>query len=223
MAFLASVPGLIESTLSADDLAALPAAVAPAPWSVRARALLWVQRATAPAFAWAGTPLPLSVVMLVDYLQTPVGPYQEVLAGALVRRGPRLFAQVPFIAVDSLPSVRGGRANWGLPKTTAAFTGSAASGRVAVAGDGWSVAVSPDASVSAVPRPRVPVLGAFSCLGPLGRYRTTLRARVSPVPVVAEVSGPSLTPWLGSGRRRAFVLEGRMTIAAPVPAPGSRT
>jgi acetoacetate decarboxylase len=214
MASLASVPGLAESALEPGDLAALPSSSPPAPWSARARALMWLQRAPAPAFDWAGSPLPLSMVILVDYLETPVGPYQEVLTGQLVRRGPWLYAQVPFIAVDSLASVHGGRANWGLPKTMATFTGSALSGRVAVASAGWSVDVSP---LSAVRAPRVPLISAFSCIGPLGRYRTTMRARVSPVAVAAEVSGPTLTPWLGSGRRRAFVLEGRMDIAAPAP------
>lgn len=211
---LSTVPGLGESTLAPEDLASLPPSSPPGPWTCRARALMWVQRAPAPPFGWAGSPLPLSLVVFVDYLDTPVGRYQEVLAGALVRRGPRLLTQVPFIAVDSLPSVHGGRANWGLPKTMATFTGSALSGRVSAAGDGWSVAVEPAAEVRA---PRLPAISTFSSVGPLGRYRTTLRARVSPLRVTTEVSGPALSPWLGSAPRRAFVAEGTMTIGAPVP------
>ena len=57
----------------------------------------------------------------VEYLDTPVGPYHEVLAGNLLWTGRLSVSQVPFIAVDSLASVAGGRANWALPKTMADF------------------------------------------------------------------------------------------------------
>ena len=211
----ATVPGLVESRLSAEDLDALPLSVPAAPWLCRARALVWLQRATPPSFAWEGRAWPLSLVALVEYLDSPVGPYHEVLAGSLVRVGRAVLAQVPFIAVDSPASVRGGRANWALPKTTATFDGSLREARMAVTGDGWTVDVGP---VSAAPAPpTVPLLGAFSCVGPLGRYRTTLRGRGRPVSVEAAISGPTLGPWLGNGHHRALLTEGRVKVFAPRP------
>ena len=59
----------------------------------------------------------------VHYLDTPVGPYAEVLASpaVLLRGGLLAAAHIPFIAVDSEASVRGGRENWALPKTLARF------------------------------------------------------------------------------------------------------
>ena len=66
--------------------------------------------------------LPVTVGGLIRYRETPVGPYHEVLASPVVLAGPKgPEASVPFIAVDSLPSVRGGRENWALPKTLARF------------------------------------------------------------------------------------------------------
>lgn len=46
----AAVRGLSESTLAPEHLRAMPASVPPAPWECRARAVMWVQKATRPAF-----------------------------------------------------------------------------------------------------------------------------------------------------------------------------
>src|SRR3954453_22526314 len=110
----ATVKGLPESTLRPEHLLALPTDVPAAPWSCRVRALIWWQRASAPAFDWLGRPIPLAVAGFVEYLDTPVGRYHEVLAGNLLRTGAIPAVHVPFIAVDSLASVAGGRANWAL-------------------------------------------------------------------------------------------------------------
>ena len=66
--------------------------------------------------------LPVTVGALIRYRETPVGPYHEVLGSPVLLLGPaRPAACVPFIAVDSLASVHGGRENWQLPKTLARF------------------------------------------------------------------------------------------------------
>ena len=69
---------------------------------------------------------------MVRYLDTPVGPYNEVFAALPV--GP-LAGTVPFMAVDSERSMAGGRGNWSLPKEMAVFE------RGHARGAGWDVAV----------------------------------------------------------------------------------
>ena len=206
----ATVPGLPESRRSDTDLARLPEGSAGAPWRVRMRALVWWQRARHPAFDWGAPTLPLVVVAFVDYRDTPVGPYQEVLAAAMVRRGRRVMGQVPFIAVNSLPSVHGGRANWALPKTTASFRGGAADGAVSARGDGWSVTAH-----AAHLGPQIPVRSSAWQTGPLGDYRVHLRARGRPVLVDSSAVGPTLTPWLGAGRHLGMSTEGEMIVGPP--------
>lgn len=208
-----TVPGLPESRLSPADLARLPAASPAAPWRCRATAVAWLQRARHPAFDWRATTLPMAFVVLVDYEDTPVGPYQEVVAAAALRRGRRVLGQVPFIAVDSLPSVHGGRSNWALPKTTATFTGGAGERATTVRGDGWSV-------TARIGRtgPRLPLRVSSWNTGPLGDYRVHLRAHGRPVVVDASAVGTTLTPWLGAGRHLGMRLTGELLVEAPRPA-----
>ena len=208
----ATVPGLPESRLSDADLARLPAESAGAPWRVRMRALVWWQRARHPGFVWSASTMPLVIVAFVDYQDTPVGPYQEVLAAAVVRRGRRVMGQVPFIAVNSLPSVHGGRANWALPKTTASFRGGVADGAVSARGDGWSVTAH-----AAHLGPRIPVRSSAWQTGPLGDYPVHLRAKGRPVLVDASAVGPTLTSWLGAGRHLGMSTEGEMIVGPPQP------
>jgi Acetoacetate decarboxylase (ADC) len=218
----ATVLGLPESSLLAADLAALPSSSADAPWTCTARAVTWIQRARTPQFDWEGRPLPLAMVTFVEYLDTPVGSYSEILAGAVLRPGPGVgrvpATQVPFIAVDSLASVHGGRANWALPKTMASFELDLPSARAHATGDGWSVDVRPLRPRPLAPTWNLPVRGAFRAVGPLGRYTTSLRSTCRPALVRSEVTGPVLAKWLGSGTHLAFVLSGQMTISAPKPA-----
>jgi hypothetical protein len=207
----ATVPGLPESRLGPTDLAALPATSPPAPWTCHARAVAWLQRAPSPAFAWRpGRLLPLAAVVLVDYLDTPVGPYREVLAAAVLRRGVRPVGQVPFIAVDSLASVHGGRTNWALPKTVAAFDGDVGRGRGTARGEGWRVTVHAGRS-----GPGIPLRLVLGSTGPLGDATTRLSVVGRPVLVRSEVRGPTLGPWLGAGRHAGVLLEGEMAISAP--------
>jgi hypothetical protein len=206
----ATVTGIPESRLSAADLAALPDSSAPAPWRARATAVMWLQRARHPAFAWRGTLLPVVTVCFVDYEDTPVGPYQEVLAGAGVRRGRQVLGQVPFIAVNSLPSIHGGRANWALPKTSAEFRGSAADGAVSARGDGWSVTVN-----VARTGPKLPMRSSMWMTSAIGDYHVRLRATGRPVVVDTSAIGPTLTSWLGEGRHLGVRMTGEMLVGEP--------
>ena len=98
-----------------------------APWSVRADGVIWFHKAAEGARA-ALPPavrdlpaLPVTLGALISYRETPVGAYHEVLGAPLMLRNPLPHLTVPFIAVDSVLSVHGGRAHWGLPKVLAAF------------------------------------------------------------------------------------------------------
>jgi hypothetical protein len=210
MTTLADLPGVPESTLPAALLAQLPASTSPAPWHCRVRAVVWVQRAPSPLpddSPYAGRVLPVTVGAVVDYLETPVGPYREVFAGPLLRRLGRPLVHVPFMAVDSLASVHGGRAHWQLPKAMASFSGDVGAGHAAVRGDGWSVVVRPSAY-----GPRLPIVSPFgsSQAGRTAAVDVRGRGRLARVEVTAE--GPSLTGWLGSGRHAGTVAEGRMVV-----------
>ena len=57
----------------------------PPPWPARVRATLWWHRPTAAARSLGPSPsVPLTVGMVVDYLDSPVGPYREVLASPVL-------------------------------------------------------------------------------------------------------------------------------------------
>ena len=147
-----------------------------APWELAATSIGW--------FA------PLATVGgMVSYSDTPVGPYSEVFGLVVQRRGARVVGHVPFMAVDSERSVAGGRGNWWLPKTLAAFTGDAASGRMTAQADGWRVSVTARAI-----GPAVPVGGRFLLAQPREDGSEAVspgsgRARVRPALVRVRVHG----------------------------------
>ena len=207
---LLDLPSVVESVLPEALLAQLPATTAPPPWDCRVRAVVWLQRGTAPLppdSPYAGQVLPLTLAAFVDYLDSPVGAYREVFAGPLVRRAGRPAVHIPFIAVDSLPSVHGGRAHWGLPKGYATFTGDVGAGEVSATGDGWSVQAS--ASATGVP---VPIVGTFANAQVAGRASVVLRGRGRVARVRVTASGPSLSAWLGSGTHLGVVATGRLVV-----------
>jgi hypothetical protein len=100
----------------------------PAPWTTSGPGLVWMHRATpdARAHLQAGLSydraLALTVAAFLRYERGPVGSYDELLAMPnVLLRERRLSLHVPFIAVDSEPSIAGGRENWALPKALAEF------------------------------------------------------------------------------------------------------
>ncbi|MFL6129293.1 MAG: hypothetical protein ACJ73E_09535 [Mycobacteriales bacterium] len=211
---LAAVPGLPETAVPASVLERLPASSPPPPWRLRTRAVVWVARGRprpAPQRAW-----PVTVGAVVDYLDGPVGPYREVFGAVLLRRLGLPTVHVPFIAVDSLPSLRAGRAHWKLPKALAGFTGSVRD-RVRVDGAGWSVEVAARAYGPRLPA-AAPVRSAQGDRWTLVTVRGTVRAAL----VTVDASGPALGSWLGSGRHAGFVADGHVVVhpAGPAGAPG---
>src|SRR5690349_11875277 len=125
---LQQVAGAPESALADADAARLPEGSAPSPWDTALDAVAWVHRAATAAREWLPRALrgrrllPVTVGALISYRETPVGPYREVLGSpVLLAEWPLPSAVIPFIAVDSLASVHGGRANWQLPKSLARF------------------------------------------------------------------------------------------------------
>jgi hypothetical protein len=197
---------------------------APPPWSTQASAVLWWHRATPEALAQlpaamrALPSLPITVGALVRYRGSPVGSYSEVFASpVLIRRRGTPAVSVPFIAVDSLASVVGGRAGWALPKTLADAVWPP-NGAALVAGGSWSV------QVDAVPRgPRIPLRGALPLLQPQpdGSRRCStvrLRGRVQLGRAEVATTGPSLPSWLRAGRHRCLAISsGQMEIGVSVP------
>lgn len=100
---------------------------APAPWKLKGQGIIMVYRFSK---KWieehAGLPLHLQgkykgglgYVMLVNYEESPVGPYKELLLipGKFKGSGKQSITK---IYVDSESSTQNGRANWGIPKETA--------------------------------------------------------------------------------------------------------
>ncbi|MFD7010922.1 MULTISPECIES: hypothetical protein [Rhodococcus] len=189
----------------------------PPPWPAGVRATLWWHRSTTAARALGpdGATVPLTLAMMVDYLDSPVGPYREILASPVLRAPGRRIGllprmAVPFIAVDSEPSVHGGRVHWSLPKVPAEFGGDV-HGDFEASSDTWRVVT------STRPRgPRLPIAGALGFAQPGDHGLVTASARLrgrfryARVDVTAE--GPTLGDWLTPGTHHGIVItDGRMT------------
>ncbi|MGW6378140.1 hypothetical protein ACWFRB_18980 [Rhodococcus sp. NPDC055112] len=209
-----SVP---ESRSPRTDWPASP----PPPWQARVRAVLWWHRSTATAASHGpgGSTIPMTLAMMVDYLDSPVGPYREVLASPVLRtpgRGVGVLPAmaVPFIAVDSEPSVHGGRAHWQLPKVLARFGGDTHDACEAIGG-GWRV------HTVASPRgPSLPIVGALGFAQPTAggapaAASARLRGRFRYARVAVGAEGPTIGSWLMSGTHHGIVVTGRM-VTGPV-------
>ena len=228
------LPGAPESVLSDEQLAALPTNEAPAPWRLRASALVWTGRPDArvratlaeivPAQVSVGATPVATVGALINYLWTPVGRYSEIIGMVVYRRGASLFTHVPFIAVDSATSVVGGRANWALPKVLATFEGRPAD-QVPMTAEGPSWRVTAPARASRLPLPMfapmlVPMVqlaadGLRWSARPAG-YGLVRPARVE-VGVTGKAAGePSLASWFPAGSRTG-VLGAQLSASLGAP------
>ena len=155
--------------------------------------------------------LPLTMAAAVRYRTSPVGPYSEVLGSPMVVGRPLPALSIPFIAVDSLASVHGGRAHWSLPKAPASFRWEQPDARgaevdVTVAGDGWDVGV--DALPVGLPIPFAAVLPCRQ-LQPDGSVRlftVAFAGLARPAAVRVATAGPTLPKWLPSGVHIGAVL-----------------
>jgi hypothetical protein len=151
--------GLPETLLPESLLAQLPASVAGAPWQTKCRVVTWlhaVDEAALAALPGGIRSAGISIVAwaLVRYSETPVGPYDEVAATLLPADGD--YGHIPFIVVDSLPSIVGGRTNWLLPKALAEFDWDDDDNAVTIsshipAAPAWRMRVSFEASGDASP------------------------------------------------------------------------
>jgi Acetoacetate decarboxylase (ADC) len=104
---------------------------APAPWQLRGEAYVFFTKLPLPrgrAELFASGELAearfgqLGCVMFVDYTESPVGPYRELLfIPGTFRFGKRRLPSITKIYVSSLASVENGRRNWGIPKELAEF------------------------------------------------------------------------------------------------------
>jgi Acetoacetate decarboxylase (ADC) len=212
-----------ESVLSERIAAQLPASAPPAPWSTRLHAVVWWHRATPTAAAVMPVALrsrrrlALTVAAFVRYVDTPVGGYREILATpVLLLERPVPAATIPFIAVDSLASIVGGRANWALPKTYADFEWPEDGLDLAAGGDGWSVGAHVQPRGPAFPFAAV---GRDRQINPDGRelaMRICGRGRARLGRATVRVVGPKLPGWLRAGRHPAIILVGaRIHFSAP--------
>ena len=226
---LQGVEGVPESRLRDDDAERLPRESAPAPWHTVIDAVAWLHRAAPGAAEWLPLELrgrrvlPVTVGALISYRETPVGPYHEVLGSPVVLAEAVPAASVPFIAVDSLASVHGGRTNWQLPKTLARFEWPATMRRgfeIDAEGDGWSV------HASVRPRARAfPVAGRLRNrqVAPAGErgagravvFDSRVRGRARLASVELESRGATLPGWLRSGHHPAIVIEGATLDVGP--------
>jgi hypothetical protein len=210
---VADVPGIRGTELTQEILGRLPEHAPAAPWGLRASMLAWVApppRAAAAALqrGIAGRPLAVGG-MFVSYEQTPVGPYDEVAGFVLLRRGWTVTQHIPFIAVDSPASVVGGRANWALPKTLAAFSGHPGRDRTMTARHAeWEVTAHARAIGPALPARRRSTLVQAGPEAREQRFPGRARVHVRPALVRVRTSGvPELTGWLRSGRYPGVIIE----------------
>ncbi len=223
---LALLPGVPESRLPREVVEQLDLEVRPPPWSCRFEAVLWMHRATPsaasalPAVLRSRAGVPITLGAFIHYLRTPVGPYSEVAAMPRLFPGRAVRGHIPFIAVDSVPSLCGGRAHWALPKMLARFSSGSSTGEpLEGRGAGWWM------RAAASPRgPSFPLKLSLhgvqlrSSQTPVA-FRSALRGRARLAIVDVDVDPAcSMASWLRAGRHLGVVVtSGRMRLGPPRP------
>lgn len=168
----------------------------------------------------------LGLVMLVDYDESPVGPYWELLflAGPLKFQGRRTFS-ITRIYVSTEASAVNGRENWGIPKEVADFAVErrGRTEHVHVTLEGRTVA---DLTVG-IGRPPLPVTAtvlprSWRTLAQPWEGRTlvtTLEGRgvVRPARLLKARIEPELFPDLTRGRLLAATQASRFRLIFPEP------
>ncbi len=94
----------------------MPNSIPGAPWTLRGQAVAFLAS-------------PTSLRLLVHYLESPVGRYDEHALATLTRRGPHVFQ----MSVNLEDSMIGGRTIWGFPKTLEALAWNRTANRVTFA------------------------------------------------------------------------------------------
>ncbi len=192
------------------------------PWLVRGNALIIIGHLSRRgARTLAGQPRGLlappllgtvAAMGIIDYTETPVGPYHEVTVspGVLWRDLPG--ALVSHMLVDNLRSRLAGRAIWGLPKELARFQWGVGHAAVTDMDDqpliaatwrargGWPSLPLPPLPVMAQRGPRCQVFTVGGALGHVTRVRATL--------AIPKVSGFAPLARLARGPHLALYIEG---------------
>lgn len=205
----------------------------PAPWTLEGSAWILVLRLPeavrssrvhlVPELRDAGFTGP-SVVMFVDYRDSPVGPYRELLyiPGRFTDRGQRA-GSVTRIWVSTWESVVNGRRNWGIPKDRADFLREERAGkeRITVRRDAAVVARLDFAPLG----PALPVTTAIlpPVLRRLVQYHggrryslaPSVRGRVGAARVLRAEGGAGLFPDLARGRTLAALRVPGFTMTFP--------
>lgn len=168
-----------------------PAGVAypPEPWVLEGRGDITVWRVPAdrvPALPAGAEPVvvrgrALVATAFVDYAETGLLPYHELLAAVVVRHGRGLALSITDIWVDSEVSLAGGRGHWGIPKDLAVFSVGPRAG-----GTAWTCTVDGRLAARAEVRPG----------GPSLRLPVPLVTRV-----VQSIAGETVASKLVSGGR----------------------
>jgi hypothetical protein len=221
--------GLPETLLPQSLVAALPATAAPAPWQTRCEVVSWFHAVDHDALAALPEPIrPAGIAMvawaLVRYVETPVGPYSEIAATLLPSDGGE-HGHIPFIAVDSLSSIVGGRVNWLLPKSLASFDWAADGSSVMVASEqpttpAWSVAVQVEDSGDAEPVAMPSHVQQVSTAGVVRRFDGEMSGtmRAGTVIVDGHADGP-LATLLRPGRYDGGLMSGCQFDVGPLNPP----
>ncbi len=223
---ITGVPGVAETAVSEVLLARLPENLHPAPWDAIASSIVWYSRGGKAAGNALSERLRgargLAVVGgLVRYEYTPVGTYDEVFGAVGHRHGKGVVGTVPFMAVDSEPSLVGGRTNWSLPKCLAAFDGDPQSGKTFTArgadAANWRVSATPRVIGPAISMKRESTLVQEFHDGSVRPMALTMKSKMRPALVTVEVeSDGDLPTWLKPGRHLGAVVE-RMEFSLDVP------
>jgi hypothetical protein len=194
--------GLPETKLPDPLLAQLPESVAAAPWHTRdCQVVTWLHQVDAAAAMLLPSPIRptgggLIAWALVRYGDTPVGPYSEI-AATWLSEDPDGYGHVPFIVVDSLASIVGGRVNWLLPKALARFDWSDDGLAVRAHSDQpadprWAIAVSVEPTGEPQPVSVPNHLQQVSADGGVRRFDGELTGAMRPAAVTVEGSASGL-------------------------------
>lgn len=223
---LTGVAGVPETALSEALLATLPPNESEAPWTVNCSAVLWTTRPTREAAeslspALRGRRGVVVIGGIVRYLETPVGPYDEVFGIVMSGYGRQAVGTVTFMAVDSPQSLVGGRTNWAMPKTLASFRGGIAHKETVVATGqdslGWRVSARPRVLGPSMPVRSKAITRQEFPGGLLGDSRLSARGKARPALVDVEVQsdGP-LAGWLRPGKHLGSIAHS-LTFSMGVP------
>ncbi|HEX3823614.1 MAG TPA: acetoacetate decarboxylase family protein [Mycobacteriales bacterium] len=210
--------GMPETELPDSLLEQLPATVAPAPWNTHCDVVSWLHPVGPEAVvAFPAVIRPAAVALaawaLVRYRETPVGPYQEI-AVTLFPDGGDGYGHIPFIAVDSLASIVGGRTNWLLPKALASFDWSEDGRAVTIRGSApatpaWSISVRHAPADDPTPFAAPSLVEQVSTEGLVGRFEAELNGALTAttVEVDGHADGP-LAALLRPGRFDGSAMSG---------------